>query len=125
LAIKLEKDMEDLSEKEKEEIGWQTTDFSLLAKKIKELLKLKTFFTTGEDETKSWLAKQEMNARECAGLIHSDIENNFIRAEVYNYADWLQFPSKEELKKFGKIRKEGINYLFIEGDICYFLFGKN
>ena len=66
-----------------------------------------------------------MNARECAGLIHSDIEKNFIRAEIYNYADWLQFPNKEELKKFGKVRKEGANYLFVEGDICYFLFGKN
>ena len=65
-----------------------------------------------------------MNARECAGLIHSDIQKNFIRLEVYNYKDWLQFPSKEELKKAGKIRKEGADYLVEEGDVCYFLFGK-
>jgi ribosome-binding ATPase YchF (GTP1/OBG family) len=65
-----------------------------------------------------------MNARECAGLIHSDIQKNFIRLEVYSYRDWLQFSSKEELKKAGKIRKEGANYLVEEGDICYFLFGK-
>jgi len=58
-----------------------------LTNKIKELLSLKTFFTTGEDETKSWLAKKSMSARECAGLIHSDIQKNFIRLEVYNYED--------------------------------------
>jgi hypothetical protein len=89
------------------------------------LLKLKTFFTVGKDETKSWLAKSKMKARECAGLIHSDIEKNFIRVEVYNYNDWLQTPEKEELKKTGKIRSEGANYIIKEGDICYFLFGKN
>ena len=110
---------------EKEEMGWKNVDFSLFAERIKESLDLKTFFTTGEDETKSWLAKKSMNARECAGLIHSDIQKNFIRVEVYNYKDWLQFPNKEELKKFGKIRKEGADYFIQEGDICYFLFGKS
>ena len=125
LAVKLEKEMEELSGEEKEEMGWKNVDFSLFAERIKESLDLKTFFTTGEDETKSWLAKKSMNARECAGLIHSDIQKNFIRVEVYNYKDWLQFPNKEELKKFGKIRKEGADYFIQEGDICYFLFGKN
>jgi len=125
LAIKLEKEIENLSIAEKEEIGWTSTDFSLLTKEIKKLLKLKTFFTVGKDETKSWLAKSEMKARECAGLIHSDIEKNFIRAEVYNYNDWLRISEREELKRFGKIRSEGVNYVIQEGDICYFLFGKN
>lgn len=125
LAVRLEKEMIDLSAEEKTEIGWEMTDFSLLTEKIKEMLKLKTFFTTGEDETKGWLAKKAMNAKECAGLIHSDIQNNFIRLEVYNYEEWLQFPSKEKLKTLGKIRSEGANYVVKEGDICYFLFGKN
>jgi len=124
LAIKLEEEMAELSKEEREEMGWKSVDFSLLTERIKELLGLKTFFTTGEDETKSWLARKSMNARECAGLIHSDIQKNFIRVEVYNYRDWLQFSSPEELKKFGKIRKEGADYLVKEGDICYFLFGK-
>jgi GTP-binding protein YchF len=124
LAVKLEKETEDLSPEEKKEIGWNSTDFSLLAEKVKESLELKTFFTTGEDETKSWLAKKNMNAKECAGLIHSDIQKGFIRAEIYNYDDWLKFPSREELKKLGKISKEGADYLVKEGDICYFLFSK-
>jgi ribosome-binding ATPase len=124
LAIKLEEEMAELSREEREEMGWKSADFSLLSERIKELLNLKNFFTTGEDETKSWLTKKSLNARECAGLIHSDIQKNFIRVEVYNYRDWLQFSSQEELKKLGKIRKEGADYLFEEGDICYFLFGK-
>lgn len=124
LAVKLEKETEDLSPEEKKEIGWNSTDFSLLAEKIKESLELKTFFTTGEDETKGWLAKKIMNAKECAGLIHSDIQKGFIRAEIYNYNDWLKFSSREELKKLGKIGKEGAEYLIKEGDICYFLFSK-
>ena len=125
LAVKLEGEIEELSVEEREEMGWKNTDFSFLTEKIKESLSLKTFFTTGEDETKSWLAKKSMNARECAGLIHSDIQRGFIRVEVYNYTDWCHFLSKEELKKAGKIRKEGADYLIQEGDICYFLFGKS
>jgi len=121
LAVKWEGEMEELSTEEKKEIGWETTDFSLLTEKIKELLNLKTFFTTGRDETKSWLAKKIMNARECAGLIHSDIQKGFQQLEVYNYTDWLQFPPHESLK----IRKERADYLIQEGDICYFRFGKN
>ena len=66
-----------------------------------------------------------MKARECAGLIHSDIQKNFIRVEIYNYSDWEQFSGREELKKSGKIRKEGADYAIQEGDICYFLFGRN
>jgi GTP-binding protein YchF len=128
LAIKLEKEMEEetekLSEEEKQELGWPSIDFSILTEKIKELLNLKTFFTVGQDETKSWLAKKEMNARECAGLIHSDFEKRFNKVKIYNYADWLQFPHEEELKEAGKIGHERANYSVNEGDICYFLFGK-
>jgi len=51
------------------------------------LLNLKVFFTAGPKETKSWLASKEMNAKQCAGLIHSDIKKGFIRAQIYNYQD--------------------------------------
>jgi len=59
----------------------------LLTQKTKQLLKLKVFFTAGPKEVKSWLARQEMNAKQCAGLIHSDIEKGFIRAQIYNYKE--------------------------------------
>jgi len=97
--------------------------FSFLITNIYKMLNLKTFFTVGKDEVKSWLVKKNYNAKECSGLIHSDIKNKFIKLEVYNYFDWLVFPDKEILKKNGKIRKEGANYLVKDGDICYFLFG--
>jgi GTP-binding protein YchF len=122
LAVKLEKEMEELSVEEREEMGWEVTDFSLLAEKIKELLSLKTFFTTGAEETKSWLAQKAMNARECAGLIHSDIQKGFRQLEVYNYTDLCKFSSQEELERSGKVCKKGANYPLQEGDICYFVF---
>jgi hypothetical protein len=62
-------------------------EINLLTQKIKHLLNLKTFFTAGPKESKSWLTQQEMNAKQCADLIHSDISKGFIRAHVYNYKD--------------------------------------
>jgi len=55
-------------------------------------------------------------------MIHSDIRKGFIRVEVYNYQDWLTNPDETKLKKLGKIRDEGPQYIIQEGDICYFLF---
>ncbi|MCE8159018.1 MAG: redox-regulated ATPase YchF [Candidatus Moeniiplasma glomeromycotorum] len=124
LAVKLETEIDELSLSEKEEIGWKTPEFSLLAEKIKELLKLKNFFTVGEDETRSWLAKKSMKASECAGLIHSDFEKGFIKAEVYNYEDWKNNPNESQLRKEGKVKGEGSHYLVKEGDICYFVVRK-
>lgn len=65
-----------------------------------------------------------MNAKRCAGLIHSDIEKGFIRAQVYNYQDWLVHPNEQQLKKMGKVRTESAQYIIQEGDICHFLFSK-
>jgi len=124
LAVKLETDLTEFSLSEREGLGWKATDFSRLTEKIKELLGLKTFFTVGEDEVKSWLTKKTFNARECAGLIHSDIQKNFIEVKFYNYQDWLKFSSEKELNESGKIRRAKANYVVQEGDICYFLFNK-
>lgn len=125
LAVKPEIETEKLSLQEKEKIGSQNADFDIFAQKIKKELNLKTFFTVGEDEIKSWLTREEMDAKKCAGLIHSKIEKNFIRAEVYNYNDWVLFLNKEKLKKMGKISREGANYSIKEGDICHFFFSKS
>lgn len=125
LATKLEEELEKLSKEEKKELEITDNDFSSLTNKIKQALNLKTFFTVGKDEVKSWLTKKDEKARHCAGLIHSDIQKNFICVEIYNYNDWKQHPILENLKKSGKLRKEGAEYLVQEGDICHFLFGKN
>jgi hypothetical protein len=71
------------------------------------------------------LAKKEMNAKECAGLIHSDIQKGFIKGQIYNYQDWLTFHDEVQLKKLGKIRTESPQYIIQEGDICHFLFSKS
>lgn len=94
---------------------------ALLTEKIKKLLGLKVFFTVGPKEAKSWLAKQEMSAKQCAGLIHSDIEKKFIRAKVYSYYDWLVNPDENQLKRLGKIRTESAQYIIQDGDICHFI----
>ncbi|KLL02924.1 MAG: GTP-binding protein YchF [Mycoplasmataceae bacterium CE_OT135] len=124
LSVQTENDYLNLSVAEKKELGtnWQTADLSLLTAKIKELLNLKVFFTAGPKESKSWLGKQKMNAKQCSGLIHSDIEKGFIRAQIYNYQDWLIYPSEQQLKKLGKIRTESAQYIIQDGDICHFLF---
>ena len=126
LPVQAENDYLDLSTEEKKELGvdWQTANLGLLTEKIKELLNLKVFFTAGPKETKSWLAGKEMNAKQCAGLIHSDIEKRFNHARVYNYQDWLTCPSEQRLSKLGKIRTEGAQYTIQDGDICHFLFSK-
>lgn len=129
LAVKLESDLAELSNEERQELEIKLTDLSFLTSKIKELLNLKTFFTAGFKETKSWLAKEHWTARECAQLIHSDIKENFICVEVYNYNDWYNIfascSNPIDLKKVLKIRKEGANYLIKDGDICHFCFGNN
>ena len=124
VSVQTENDYLDLSitEKNKLEISWQSADLNLLSKKIKELLNLKVFFTAGPKETKSWLASKEMNAKQCAGLIHSDIKKGFIRAQLYNYQDWLTCPNEPQLKKLGKIRTESAQYIIQDGDVCHFLF---
>jgi ribosome-binding ATPase len=126
LTVQAENDYARLSAEERKELGlnWQPVELSSLTQKIKQLLNLKIFFTAGPKESRSWLAPQEMNAKQCAGLIHSDISKRFISAQIYNYKDWLTYPNEQQLKKKGKIRTESAQYIIQEGDICYFSFNR-
>ena len=83
---------------------------------------LATFFTTGSDEVKAWTFKKGMKAPQCAGIIHTDFERGFIRAEVISYDDLVKYGSEKEVKENGKMRLEGKEYLMQDGDICYFRF---
>jgi GTP-binding protein YchF len=76
-----------------------------------------TFFTTGEKETRAWLFKSGMNVQECAGVIHSDLQKGFIKAEVVSFTDLDQAGSLENAHKQGKVRLEGREYLVKDGDI--------
>ena len=86
------------------------------------LLGLETFFTIGDKEIRAWTIKKGMSAPQAAGTIHSDMEQGFIKAEVYTYKELIQHKSELALKDTGKIRQEGKNYVVQDGDIIYFKF---
>ena len=86
------------------------------------MLGLRTFFTVGEPECRAWTFRQGMKAPQCAGIIHSDFEKGFIRAEIYSYEDLMEYKNETALKEHGKIRLEGKDYLMQDGDIVFFRF---
>ena len=126
VCVKLEEELKDLDVKEKEEmllaVNMKNSALDNLIISTYEILNLSTFFTVGKDEVKAWTYKNGMTAKECAGLIHSDIQKGFIKAEVYNYKDLLEYPDENTLKEKGKIRIEGKDYLMKDADICFFRF---
>jgi ribosome-binding ATPase len=86
------------------------------------LLGLRTFLTTGEKETRAWTFKAGSKAPECAGKIHSDIQRGFIRAEVIQWTELLELGSWSKAKDVGKLRVEGKEYIFEDGDVTEFRF---
>ena len=86
------------------------------------MLGLKTFFTVGTDEVRAWTFKDGMKAPECAGIIHTDFERGFIKAEVMSYDDLITHGSELKVKEAGRARLEGKEYVMQDGDICYFRF---
>jgi len=93
-----------------------------LIRKSYDLLGLQTFFTAGEKEVKAWTFKKGMKAPECAGIIHSDFEKGFIRAETISYSDLIIAGSESKAKEMGKFRLEGKDYFAKDGDIFHFRF---
>lgn len=104
------------------EIGIQNSGLDQLIYVTYSLLGLKTFFTVGKDEVRAWTFKSGIRAPECAGIIHSDFERGFIKAEVMSYDDLISYGSELKVKEAGKVRLEGKNYLMQDGDIVYFRF---
>ena len=126
ICAKLEADLMDYTTDEKNEmldmLGIKESGIDELIKVTYELLGLRTYFTVGSDEVRAWTFKNGMNARECAGIIHSDFEKGFIRAEVISYDDLIKFGDELRVKEAGKFRLEGKDYLMQDGDICHFRF---
>ena len=87
-----------------------------------QLLGLETFFTAGPKEVKAWTIKNGSSAPQAAGVIHTDFERGFIKAEVYTYDDLMQFKSENNIKENGKLRQEGKNYIVKDGDVIFFKF---
>ena len=126
MNVKIETDLNDLSDEEKVEFMKEfNISESALSKIIKtgySLLDLKTFFTSGEKESRAWAAKKYFNAYECSGIIHTDIQKGFIRAETVSYDDYIISGSEQASKANGVWRQEGKDYVVNEGDVIYFRF---
>ena len=88
------------------------------------MLGLRTYFTAGEKEVRAWTFKNGMKAPECAGIIHTDFEKGFIRAEVISFDDMKKYGDEKACKEKGKVRIEGKDYLMQDGDICLFRFNR-
>ena len=126
MCTKLEADLAGLEDDERKEflesVGIKNSGLDKLIFASYNLLGLKTFFTVGADEVRAWTFRSGMKAPECAGIIHSDFERGFIRAEVMSYDDLVKYGTELKVKEAGKLRIEGKDYVMQDGNICYFRF---
>jgi len=126
ISAAIEEELSDLPKEEKleflKDLGIERSGLDDLILKAYKTLGLETFFTVGKDECRGWTFKQGMSAPECAGIIHTDFEKGFIKAEVYKYEDIMEYKNEAKLKEVGKIRIEGKEYHPIDGDIMFFRF---
>ena len=126
LCAKVEEDLAEMTEEEKQEmleaLGVEESGLNKLITATYDILGLATYFTVGKDEVRAWTFKKGMNAKECAGIIHTDFEKGFIRAEVISYEDLIEYGSELKVKDAGRARLEGKDYLMQDGDICHFRF---
>lgn len=104
------------------EIGLEESGMNRLIKSAYKLLNLQTFFTAGPQEVRAWTFHKGWKAPQCAGVIHSDFEKGFIRAEVIKYEDYITYGSEAAVKEAGKMYVEGKDYVVQDGDIMHFRF---
>ena len=126
LCAKVEEELSELDDADKQEmlegLGIKESGLDKLIKATYDLLGLATYFTVGKDEVRAWTFKKGMNAKKCAGIIHTDFEKGFIKAEVMSYDDLIKYGSELKVKEAGRARLEGKDYLMQDGDICLFRF---
>ena len=127
IAAKTEEDIASLETYEDklmflEELGLEESGVNRLIKKAYALLNLETFITAGEMEVKAWTYHKGWKAPQCAGVIHTDFEKGFIRAEVIKYDDYIKYGSEAAVREAGKLGIEGKEYVVQDGDIMHFRF---
>jgi hypothetical protein len=114
------------SDEEKQEfmeaVGIEESGLDVLIRKAYHMLGLRTYFTAGEKEVRAWTFKEGMTAPEGAGIIHTDFQRGFIKAEVYHCNDLFEYKTEPKLKEAGKLRIEGKEYLLKDGDVIHFRF---
>ncbi len=122
----LEAELAGLEEEERQEylesIGIEEPGLNRLIRAAYKLLGLQTYFTAGEKEVRAWTIRQGTKAPQAAGVIHSDFERGFIRAETYHCEDLFSLKSESAIKEAGKLRSEGKEYLVKDGDVLHFRF---
>ena len=126
MCARIEEELALLEDEERqmfmEDIGIKSSGLDKLIFATYDLLGLATFFTSGTDECRAWTFKKGMKAPKCAGLIHTDFEKGFIKAEVMSFDDFKTYGSEIKVKEAGRVRLEGKEYLVQDGDIIYFRF---
>ena len=127
VAAKTEADIAELETYEDrqmflEEVGLEESGVNRLIKSAFRLLNLETFITAGEMEVKAWTYHKGWKAPQCAGVIHTDFEKGFIRAEVIKYDDYIRYGSEAAVRDAGKLNVEGKDYIVQDGDIMHFRF---
>lgn len=127
VAAKIESEIAELETYEERqmflsEIGLEESGVNRLIKAAYHLLNLKTFLTAGSDEVRAWTFREGYKAPQCAGIIHTDFERGFIRAEVIKYDDFVTLGSESACRDAGKLSVEGKDYLVQDGDIMHFRF---
>ncbi|NLN33763.1 MAG: redox-regulated ATPase YchF [Flavobacteriaceae bacterium] len=127
LAAQIESDIMELETYEErqiflEELGLEEPGVNRLIRSAYDLLKLQTYFTAGVKEVRAWTIKKGFTAPQAAGVIHTDFEKGFIRAEVIKYEDFITYGSEAKCREAGKLGVEGKNYIVQDGDIMHFLF---
>lgn len=126
VCARLEAEIAELDEEDRaemlESVGLGEPALSALARETYRTLGLQSYFTAGEKEVRAWTVAVGATAPQAAGVIHTDFEKGFIRAEVYQLDDLEAYGSEKEIRAAGRLRVEGKNYIVQDGDICHFLF---
>ncbi|MBS0263975.1 MAG: redox-regulated ATPase YchF [Planctomycetes bacterium] len=126
VCAKLEAEIAELDEADRqgmlEASGLKEPSLAVLARAAYRTLGLQSYFTAGEKEVRAWTVPIGATAPQAAGVIHSDFEKGFIRAEIYTLEDLEHYKSEKEIRAAGKLRVEGKHYVMQDGDICHFLF---
>jgi len=125
LDIKLEQEMAEMTKEERIELEMpEETGLDKMINACYKTLNLETYLTSGEKETRAWTFTKGWKAPQCAGVIHTDFEKNFVMAEVISFNDFIEFKGKKGATENGKVRMEGKNYEMQDGDVVEFKIGK-
>jgi GTP-binding protein YchF len=126
ISARLEAEIAELEDPDRSEmlksVGLEEPALAILARAAYRLLGLQSYFTAGPKEIRAWTVPIGATAPQAAGVIHSDFERGFIRAEVYSVDDLVHYGSEKAIREAGKMRLEGKSYVMRDSDVCHFLF---